>query len=326
MRLPNGFGSVSKLSGNRRKPYMVRNSKGVILGYVKTRTEGIEQLVEYNQDPYDIDTRKITLSEIWEMYKKTNKFKKLAKSTRANLLTNYNKIEELYDKPYREIKLQHMQYNVDNAGSPAVQGLMKSFFTHLDLYARGLDITNDMYSELIITEPYSPKKKKIYTEKEISELWERSNEEYVQHLLILLYTGFRISEYLSLTIDQVNLEKNYIRAGIKTDSGKNRHMPIHHRIKPFIVKKTNHSDSYLFPNYQGYADPAREFRRKINKVVTTTHTLHETRHTFRTRLYNNKVDSVIINKLLGHQNKNVGEDVYTHLELEKLQEAIDTLN
>ena len=53
MKLPNYYGSISKLSGNRRKPYMVRISseaeydeekkdfikKRITLGYYKTKKE-----------------------------------------------------------------------------------------------------------------------------------------------------------------------------------------------------------------------------------------------------------------------------------------------
>ena len=50
MRLPNGFGSVYKLSGNRRKPYAVSITMGFdrkgrqvrkIVGYAESRSEGL---------------------------------------------------------------------------------------------------------------------------------------------------------------------------------------------------------------------------------------------------------------------------------------------
>lgn len=54
MKLPNGYGSVVKLSGKRRKPWMVRKTTGyridpvkekkvneyIIIGYAATKTEG----------------------------------------------------------------------------------------------------------------------------------------------------------------------------------------------------------------------------------------------------------------------------------------------
>lgn len=53
MRLPNGYGSVVKMSGNRRRPYAVRktdgfNEKGYpiykIIGYTETKEEGLSLL------------------------------------------------------------------------------------------------------------------------------------------------------------------------------------------------------------------------------------------------------------------------------------------
>ena len=62
MRLPNGFGSVVKLSGKRRRrPYMARKTEGFdpetgypiykILGYFETYAEAYEFLSDYNRRP-----------------------------------------------------------------------------------------------------------------------------------------------------------------------------------------------------------------------------------------------------------------------------------
>ena len=56
MKLPNGYGSVVKMGGHRRKPYAVRKTVGwrydqekdrqvqeyVIIGYAKTKAEGLK--------------------------------------------------------------------------------------------------------------------------------------------------------------------------------------------------------------------------------------------------------------------------------------------
>ena len=68
MKLPNGYGSVTKLSGNRRKPYLARVTLGWItdeqtgktvqnrvpLGTFKTKKEALQALAEYGANPYDI--------------------------------------------------------------------------------------------------------------------------------------------------------------------------------------------------------------------------------------------------------------------------------
>lgn len=62
MRLPNGYGSITKLSGKRRKPFMVRITTGYdnegkqlmsVLGYYTTRNEALAMLAEYNKNPYN---------------------------------------------------------------------------------------------------------------------------------------------------------------------------------------------------------------------------------------------------------------------------------
>ena len=72
MRLPNGYGGVTKLSGKRRKPYLVRKTVGwhidektdkkvqdyVVIGYASTRSEGLQMLAEYNKNPYDVSASK----------------------------------------------------------------------------------------------------------------------------------------------------------------------------------------------------------------------------------------------------------------------------
>lgn len=74
MRLPNGYGGVVKLSGNRRRPYAARITTGwhinditgkriqhyQILGYAPTRSEALQILARYNNYPIDGETLKLT--------------------------------------------------------------------------------------------------------------------------------------------------------------------------------------------------------------------------------------------------------------------------
>ena len=97
MRLPNGYGSVTKLSGNRRRPYMVRKTDGFdergypiyrIIGYTATREEGLALLAEYNNAPWDVNIRDITLGEMFERWKKL-KANKLGEGNRKALISAY---------------------------------------------------------------------------------------------------------------------------------------------------------------------------------------------------------------------------------------------
>lgn len=78
MRLPNGYGTVARLSGKRRRPYIIKKTRGwkdngqpifEIIGYAATREEGLTLLSEYNRDPWDVDRAKITLQQLFDLWK-----------------------------------------------------------------------------------------------------------------------------------------------------------------------------------------------------------------------------------------------------------------
>ena len=85
MKLPNGFGNVSKLSGKRRNPWRARKTTGwtidkktqkakqtyITIGYYPSRQQALQALSEYNANPYDIDanTGAIVFEEIEKDYK-----------------------------------------------------------------------------------------------------------------------------------------------------------------------------------------------------------------------------------------------------------------
>ena len=99
MKLPNGYGSVVKLSGKRRKPWMVRKTTGyhidpvkekkvneyIIIGYAATKTESLQMLADYNRNPYDTKAAKMTLRKYTKNGQRKNSLrypKAISKDTR----------------------------------------------------------------------------------------------------------------------------------------------------------------------------------------------------------------------------------------------------
>ena len=77
MKNPNGYGSVVKLSGNRRRPFHVRktlgwNEKGhpiyQTLDYTRTREEGMLLLAQFNKDPWNVEKSNMTLESLFELW------------------------------------------------------------------------------------------------------------------------------------------------------------------------------------------------------------------------------------------------------------------
>ena len=73
MKLPNGYGSVTKMSGKRRNPWVVRKTDGyeldpekgtkkqkyIIIGYAPTKAECLKMLTDYN-NPFDAKAAKLS--------------------------------------------------------------------------------------------------------------------------------------------------------------------------------------------------------------------------------------------------------------------------
>ena len=74
MKLPNGYGSVYKKSGKRKKPYVIVITTGwsensqirKVIGYTETRKAGLEMLANYHNNPYDLDYKNLTFDDVWQ--------------------------------------------------------------------------------------------------------------------------------------------------------------------------------------------------------------------------------------------------------------------
>lgn len=341
MRNPNGYGSVVKLSGNRRRPYMVKktigfNEKGhpiyKILGYYETRTEANMALAEFNKNPYNLDNKNITVKEVLEKFFELKK-NSLSENNYKTLLSQQKYFKNFFDIKYKEIRAYHMQETIDTCyKSKSTKSKIAILWKKIDQLAFELDIINKQYSSLIsvtnVNVKENKRKRTIFTEKEIQKIWNNLDLENIDILLLLLYTGFRRTELLNLKISDVDLEKQTFTGGIKTDSGKNRIIPIHPRIYPFVIKRYNTNNVYLLEFNNKKIDNTKlyEIWNKLMKELEFDHIIHECRHTFRTRLDNANANKVCIDKLLGHKSSQVGEAVYTHKTLEQLKETILLLN
>ena len=102
------------------------------------------------------------------------------------------------------------------------------------------DIINKNYADYIIIPKSEKQEKKTFSDIEIQKLendicpYTQKRCDWSSTILILIYTGMRISELLSLTRFNIDMENQIITGGIKTDAGKNRVIPIHPKITEHI--------------------------------------------------------------------------------------------
>jgi integrase len=336
LKHPNGYGTVVKLSGNRRNPFVVRKTAGwddrgypiySVIGYFPTREAGLIALAEYNKDPYDVDKEKTTFSELYALWLE-KRAHKLGASNLTSLKAAYKHCQRLYYMKYKAVKAFNMQECVDNCGCGySTQGAIKNLFNHLDRFAFELDIINRCYSELVTSASIPETEKIPFTDEEVNSLWEVIGEPWVDSVIVFLYTGFRISELLDIKTANVDLAAGTIKGGIKTKAGKDRLIPIHSSIFEIIRGRVGDGAAYLFSHNGKKVSLSQYyvFWREIMGRLGINHTPHECRHTFRSRLDSAGANKRCIDLIMGHKSNDVGERVYTHKTLEELKEAIELI-
>ena len=343
MKNPNGYGSVTRLTGKRRKPFWVRKTVGFndkghpiyeTIGYCSTREEGNILLAEYNKNPWNIEQANITLQELFDLWKE-KKAPKLTESNQKALIYTFKHVKKLSGMKYAEIRSYHMQDCIDTCGCGySTQGAIKSFWGHMDKFALELDVIKKMYSDLLTSDSIPETSRERFSDDEIKKVWKmwedfKAGKEFPEEIhaensdivLILLYSGFRISELFEMKTENVDLDQQTFKGGMKTAAGKNRIVPIHSAILPMVKDRVQQgSDLFL-------SIPKHTFRRRtwlpLMKYLGMDHTPHECRHTFESVLDSKGANRRCIDLMMGHSSKDVGNRVYNHKTLEELKEAIE---
>ena len=341
MKNPNGFGSVYKLSGNRRRPYIARKTIGynpitgnaikVTIGYYKTKKEATIVLQSYLKKPERVLTDKMTFKEVFNLWREIH-YKTITDTTK----NHYDKFYKIAISPYfdkmifKDIKFAEVQIFMDNLNySKSTSKLIKAILKNVWIFALKNDFIDKNIIELVnVSGVENVIKRRIFTKKEIDILWEHKNNEIVASILILIYTGMRINELLKLKNKDINLEERYLIAGSKTLAGKDRIIPINLKIFPLITKRMNLKNDFLFMKFDkkiNYSTYAIAFKNILSNLGIENHTVHDTRHTFASMLNNANANTSSIKAIIGHSSYVTTEKIYTHKDLTELRKAIELL-
>lgn len=334
MKLPNGFGSVVNLGKKRRRPWAARLTIGwndrkkqiyKYLSYHEKRKDALAALIEYNKNPYDVDRASVTFAEVFEAWS-SRKFSELGPHSVRNYKSIYRKCADLYEIPFRDIKTAHLQAVVDANKNLAHVTLLKVLFGQLYGHALKNDICEKDYSQFVEIPTKEKKVEKVpFSSAEVATLWKHKDEQFVDLVLILLYTGMRISELIEMKIENIFIDEQYMVGGVKTAAGKNRIIPIHADIMPLIMAQYSPNKKYLFQSVRGNKLQYNYFAAKkfapLMERLGMSHTLHETRHTFISQADRVGLNGTILKKIVGHANGDITVH-YTHKDITEILEEI----
>ena len=227
-KLPNGFGSIYKLTGNRRNPYVIKkfiDGKQVPIGYKPTYASALSFLCAYNDAP-DFYGNDVTFEEIYHLFRDEH-FPTIKMATVNSYINAFKHCTKLYKKPFKDIKLHDLQETIKQARKSncgyASQKKIRNLFHMLYKYAMKNDIVSKDYSLFVIVDKDTNRKERVpFTIRQVHKL-AKQNTLASEIILMLIYSGLRPSEMLRLKSHDCNWKQSYfIVKESKTEAGRNR--------------------------------------------------------------------------------------------------------
>lgn len=347
LKRANGTGCVIKESGRRRNPYRASITLGwdddgkqirKTIGYYKTNDEATIALANYNAHPYDITGGKATFSDLYDKWS-MQKFSTVGHQSIKGYEASYKRCYFLYDKPFKDIGVDDLQYVIDTADCnyPTLKKV-KILFDQLYKYALPRKLTDQNYADYVDIAKYkerNPNKRNnvSFTADEIAQIRLLDQTEIAKVVMMLIYSGLRISELLNLRRIDCHLSENYIDIVAAKTSNGIRKVPVAEKTAAYWEYFFNKNGEYLiildnrsFESGKGYtAFKDTYWHPFMESIGFGKRNIHETRHTCSTLLHEAEIYEPKINRILGHTGKTTAENVYTHLGIEDLIEAINKI-
>ena len=340
MRKPNGYGSIKKLSGNRRRPFVFvvsMDGSQKPIEYFATQVEAEIFQADYNKLHFhrSLPSHQVTLAELyyrWLPAHTTNT--NPSQSSLESYSNSFKHLQALHYEPIQNLKYADYQKILDSMRKSGLSysscKKVRSLISLLEKYAVKIELINKCYAPLLsigknkAVRPHHP-----FSRQKINRLWVHCDDSGVDTVLILLYTGMRVGEMLALQKTDVNIRQRFIRiTKSKTVSGI-RVIPIHPRILPLIIARMGSPGTTLLSDTNGnpydYSRYCIIWREVMHSINADGHTTHDCRHTVATLLDNAGANETAKRRILGHTGGDVTERVYTHKNIRQLRKCIELL-
>lgn len=325
MRKANGMGSVCKLKGKRRRPWIAKVSIGYddegrmqrkVVGYYRTRKEAEQGLAEYLYLPENMRAKakeqdtSMTLEEAWNGWEAQAS---VAKNTLRAYRAAYRKLTTYHKLHLNSITPEQLQEMINLGKSYSTAARMKNTLMTIYNYAYAHEGCKESKVKLLdyVKLPKNIKSTlhRPFTDEEIHQCFEQK----ATVALIFIFTGLRISELLALNEKDVDYDQQYLMVRESKTAAGYRKVPIPDGLIPYI------KNYFQYPHYKSESSFKK---RHWSYEILEEHTPHDGRHTYVTLLKRAGVDDGIIKKLVGHSSS-VTNEVYTHVSIEEKLQAVN---
>lgn len=356
-RREKGSGTIKKLSGNRSKPYAAVSGAGMLIGTYATSHEAVEALDTFNARQLPADKSKYTLEQVWESFQQSPAWDKLSQKGKDGLMFAWPRLaplhgrkaisigvfeyQEILDaamlvpryKKHTEAELAKMKpylrkrYADLVAQPPKPLGYdgknrIKQLVSHLYNEMIRLQITRENLSDVLVLPAQSTRSKRNFTDAEKAILRQHDDDPAVKIILIYIETGLRLNELLKMPRDAVDLDARIMTGGSKTESGRNRIVPILESTFPYVKYFYDQGGKYLIEK-NGKPIGDNTFRQTMFYATMkslgiqyqdsngkNTLTPHRARHTFVADSIQGGMSPEALTKIAGYSKYDVAVDKY----------------
>lgn len=335
---PNGMGTVRKLKGKRSKPWQAllpaQTIQGITLprrsiGCYPTREAAQKAILE----ALDSGVGELSALTVRDAYESVAAHlpPTMSKSQRAAYAKNWERLASIAQLPLRELRTAHLQSVIDSNAVDPDSGRAYSLSQMQKLkqlesaickwgMAQGLLAAN--YSEFVHLPGTAAKEKRILTEEEKAAVQAVADTpghrlgRTARIAMIMLGTGCRIGEVLTMRAEDVHLEDGYMIGGEKTEAGRNRIIALSSTALPYVADFLKSAKLYLITTSSGGRMTADNYRKSFHSLMELlgipNATPHCCRHTFASNAVQAGIPRELLARQLGHASYETTADIYVH--------------
>ena len=275
-----------------------------------------------------------SIGEIYELFADwkygESAARQLSSDSRAATEAAFELLRPYHSRLLDDVTIQEWQDRVNKLGKQYSRSTVRNvvcLIKNLYGYAVPREMCRKDFGRYIVmpnTKPevhYEP-----FTDEELKVLWGRREDPVVKMILVMCYSGFRVSAYVQDDFE-VNLDEGYFKGGIKTEAGRNRVVPIHSAILPMLKSMVpQEGEKPIFFCGKSISQFRRDMKVTLCRLGLKEKSPHSCRHTFSRLCESYGVREADRKRMMGHSFGNdITNGVYGHRTLEELRVEIEKI-
>lgn len=331
-RRPRGTGSVWKDARNKSRPFVAVAADGTRIGTFATSGEAVKALDDVNASKISPERQTYTLADVYDRWSELH-YPKITVKAQQTYANAYRKAAVLHDRRIAELKTEDYQRVLSQmmaaGASRSLCEKERQLFSQLCQYAINQDIIHTNYSTALVLPEASAPKTRVLSADEVQAIRNTADDarlgETARIALTLIYTGMRLNELLTARRENVHADEGYLIGGEKTEAGRDRAIPLHPDIMPYILQWLDGNDTpYLIPSKYGLPRDHNNVRKSFNSLMRKLGiegaTPHTCRHTAATKFAAAGLPPEVTKQILGHADITTTLNIYTHPDIQNLIE------